>query len=313
MMIIHDYNEYINRILNGDTQSIFSGELSVIRTIESLGSIIPEGRFYVWDNIGKQENPVVNLVEVNYDGRYICISNVQHFEINLDDVAQNLGIEDLGTALRWWNLCFFRDKNGKVLYDTSYNELFVANESEFHLSSIISAFDEALQQIIIDCDNPMLVFEKSNPLVYLLQEKCKDIRCITRSSLPDENNEDIRTITNNIRNVYTTPNSYGNPIAFSFYPNKKKRTTSTVENRFIVSLPCGRLNLDDYAIGNLRFKEVLPDGKVLKDYYCNTSDFMYLEYSYYVDLFGNTILKTTNSMGQNHLVSLNINKIENRL
>lgn len=313
MTIIHDYNEYINRILNGETQSVFSGELSVIRTIESLGAMIPEGKFYVWDNIGKKESPMVNLVEVNYDGRCILISSIQHIDINLIDIAQNLGIEDLNTAIKWWNLCFFRNKNEEVIYDPSYNELFVANESDFHLSSIISAFDDVFQQVLIDRDNPMFVFEYSNVFVYLLQKKSKDIRCITRSSLPGENNEDIRTSIYNIRNVYTTPNVNGTPIAFSFYPKQKKRVTTSIENRFDISIPCGRLNLEDYAIGTLRFKDVLPDGKVLKDYHCCSNDFMYLEYSCYVDLFGNTVLKTTNSMGQNHLVSLNINRIENRL
>lgn len=313
MTIIHDYNEYINRILNGETQSVFSGELSVIRTIESLGSTIPEGKFYVWDNIGKPESPVVNLVEVNYDGRCILISDIQHIDINLADIAQKLGIKDLEAALKWWNLCFFRDKNGEVTYDTSYNVLFVANESEFHLSSFISALDDVFQQVIIDCDNPMFVIENSNPFVYLLQEKSKDIHCITRSPLPDETIEDIRNSINIIRNAYTTPNSKGTPITLSFYPKQKKSAANTIENRFYVSIPCGCLNLEDFAIDGLRFKDVLPNGKVLKDYHCNSNDFMYLEYSYYVDLFGNTMLKTTNSMGHNHLVSLNINQIENRL
>lgn len=313
MTIIHDYNEYINRILNGETQSVFSGELSVIKTIESLGAIIPEGKFYVWDNIGKPENPVVNLVEVNYDGRCILINDIQHIDFNLANIAQKLGIKDLEAALKWWNLCFFRGKNGEVIYDISYDVLFVANESEFHLSSFISALDDVFQQIIIDCDNPMFVIENSNPFVFLLQEKSKDIHCITRSPLPDENIEDIRNSVNTIRNAYATPNSNGTPITLSFYPKQKRGVANTIEKSFYVSIPCGRLNLEEFAIGGLRFKDVLPDGKVLKDFHSNSIDYMYLEYSYYVDLFGNTMLKITNSMGHNHFVSLNINQIENRL
>ena len=114
MTIIHNYNEYINRLLNGETQSVVSGEVSVIRSIESLDFIIPEGKFYVWDNIESLENPVVNLVEVTFDGRSIKINDIQYVNINLVGIAQKIGIKDLEAALKWWNLCFFRNIKGEV-------------------------------------------------------------------------------------------------------------------------------------------------------------------------------------------------------
>ena len=291
--VFNNYQEYISSFENGTVDSAFFGEWSALWVINNCK---PEGSFYLWDSLDGMRSCLLK-VEKNQQKWRIT----QGFELDkfIERIAGELGITaDFETAMKWWNLCYFKDKEGRVHYDTDYDSLYVANYNEKTLREFRERLDECFQEKfpkieelgsapIYVCDDLM----KYNPLVYKLQQN----GCMVKPLPKVEINEETWGQFCELRKEHAAPYCEGETFGLHYYTADQDAMPVEYGRPYLMSLMCGQIQLEDKAIGNVTFKDILPNGALYTDYRSCGVEYMYLEATFYADLFGNTLMKTINS------------------
>lgn len=101
---------------------------------------MPNGLFYIWNVLN--DSGICILSKVEYNGDTLRILEGYFMENALTKISKSVGINDLDAAFRWWNLCYYRDQEGKVIYDSYYENLYVTNGSEKKLSDLHNVLAE---------------------------------------------------------------------------------------------------------------------------------------------------------------------------
>ena len=310
MRIIGDYNDYLSQlkeeVLNGgEIKTIFSGELSLLKVIERYN---PQNVFYVWDSLDDKGNVI--LLKVYIKENILKVLEAHCLDLSIQDIAKNLGIKDIdvSTACEWWNLCYFRDSEGVVIYDDYYDRFLSANESDKTMEVFRRELEKEVDRIPSEIDNGIIYvlgnFASYNPFLYELQKK----KCQVVPVLPDEIKDSCELFYKliEIRNKFERP--YCNGEVYRF-PSSSSVCLSNgsvgCRNPYIITFPSNEIDLNTYVVGNYLLKDILPNGEIRNDYRCFTHDYMLLEVIFYADLFGNTILKSINTTEAHHCVYLN--------
>lgn len=307
MIIIDNYDSYLSRLRMRmeETDVVFSGEWSVLKVINKYN---PQGVFFVLDLLDDKCNAILlQVISINDSVR---ITQAYELGISPYKIAENLGIseDEKTTAVKWWNLCYYRNQEGQVVYDEYYDKMFAANGTEKLMADFREELKKNLESLPkeIAGNNVYVIgdYATFNPLIYELQQLSCQVIPVFAEDLEESEHLEERLL--QLRDEKVVP--YCNGIVY-----KMKRITSegTIEvqaeckHPYAISLPCEDLNLDTYVIGNYTLKKILPQGKVCKDYICGGHEFMYLEQTLYADLFSNTILKSINSEDNDSKILLN--------
>lgn len=295
MEIIDNYDSYLSLFKAGKTDAVFSGEWSVMKIV---GKYKPQGIFYVWDMQDDNKRAILMKVDVAQDS--LRITEAYELGFSPYKIAENLGITeaDMGSAIKWWNLCYYRDQEGNVIYDEYYDTLFAANNTE----KTMNDFREELQKHIVtipkeieNCEMYLLGnFSAFNPLIYELQKlKCK-VTMLSETEINESDNLEEQLL--QLKDEMVIPYCNGEVYKMNRITSEGAvEVLAKCKHVYCISLPCESLDLDAKFVGNYTLKKILPNGEICKDYKCCGHEFMYLEHTFYADLFGNTILKSVNS------------------
>lgn len=305
MEIENNYSSYLSKFEKGEYQCFFSAELNVLRVFVSEDKNLPIGSFYLL-NVSDNENQNL-LLKVAYNDKALRIIEGRYIEKNAKDIATSLDIDNFNAALRWWNLCYFRDKGGTVKYDPYYEEFYAANGSEKTMSDIHRAISLWIESTFVGVEGLIYLlvdFASFNPVIYHLQQrglKVKTLPIDCRES-GSENNEGMMQL----RELLTVPYCDADTVDVSFYTSEGvDNCPANCRHSYLITIPIDLIDINDKAIGNYTYKMILPYGEFCRDYSCCGHDYTYLEMELFADLHGNTILKTTNSKAESKYTIIN--------
>jgi len=302
------YFEYLSELEQKD--SFFSGELSALWVIKKFH---PESSFYVWDALDASR---VCLLKVEKSQDIWRITKGYELDEIVNRIIGEFGIkDDLETVMKWWNLCYFKDKDGTVRYDTYYDndKFYVANDSEKTMGKLRECLDAIFEEMFSKVDElgslpiyTCVELGKCNPLVYEFQQKGCSIESVPKV----DGSEEILTEMIQLRKGFAVPSCNDSKLTMGFYTVEGISCFPVqCQQPYRLTLPIDLIDINDKAIGSYTYKDILKKDKLSRDYTCCGHDYCYLEMELLADLFGNTVLKVTNSQGESEPTI--INKFEN--
>ena len=306
MEIICDYSDYLSILQSGKTSCVFGGETSVLNVVLYEGENLPIGQFYVWDTLC--DSGAVALLKVEYNGDSLRIIEGILMENALMDITRGFGINNLDVAMRWWNLCYFRDKGGKVKYDSYYEIFYAANEIEIKLPDLHKALEIWIEESFVGVEGLIYVLDdlaNCNPIIYLLQQRGLDVKTISIEQSDSVSNYNKRML--QLRQQLSVPYSGTDVVKVSFFTSDSVGS-SLAECRlsYLITIPIDVISINDNAIGSFSYKDILPNEEFCCDYSCCGHDYSYVEMELFADLHGNTTLKTTNSKAESKYSIINM-------
>lgn len=309
MEVISDYSEYLSKYLSevkgGNTKCIFSGELSVLKVYAAEGTNLPLEPFYVWDVLNDVSQTV--LLKVVYNGKSLGIEKGYFIESSLKDILLSLEIGSLDEVVKWWNLCYYRDKRDFVRYDQYYDRFFAGNKTEKMMSKLNDLFSKWIDESIIVDKGLIYVLgnlKDCNPIIYILQEKGFKVRTIHRGN--SERESDTNEMLAQQMKRLATPYSNDNRVTIFFYTLEGiNQYPMLCQQLYRVAIPIDLISINDSAVGSFSYKDILPSGEFCRDYSCCGHDYSYVEMELFADLHGNTVLKTTNSNAESRYTIIN--------
>lgn len=304
MNTIYNYDEYISNLREEITSSIYAGEQSVLDILEVEATNIPIGQFYVWDTICDSE---VVLLKVEYHSESLRILEGVFMENALVSIVNGFGINNLDEAIRWWNLCYFRDKEGTVKYDSFYENFYAANETENKISDLNKALEKWIEDSFADVKGLICVLgdlSNCNPIIYQLQQRGLEVKTV---SIP--NSENVSEFDNRklqLREQLAVPYCDADIVNMNFLTSDGVGNSPAECHRsYLITIPIDLIRIDDNALGSFSYKDILPSEEFCRDYSCCGHDYAYLEMELFADLHGNTVLKTTNSKADSKYTIIN--------
>ncbi len=295
MEVISDYSAYLSKVEKGETQCIFSGELSVLKVYAAEGTNLPLEPFYVWDVLNDVSQTV--LLKVVYNGKSLCIEKGYFIEKSLNEIVLSLEIGSLDEVVKWWNLCYYRDKQDFVRYDRYYDRFFAANKTEKKMSELNEIFSKWIDDSIIVDKGLIYVsgnLKDCNPIIYLLQEKGFNVRTIRGEN--SERESDANEMLAQQMKRLAIPYSNENEVTIGFYTLEGiNQYPMQCQQLYRVAIPIDMIDISDKAIGEYSYKDIVPNGEFCIDYSCCGHDYCCLEMELFADLHGNTALKTINT------------------
>lgn len=301
-MMIYDYKQYLlklkeeieSKTAGTKISTVFSGEWSVLKVIEKYS---PEGEFFVWDML---DNDSSILLMAHHTHDSFLISKAYQLDLSIAKIAKEVCIPEsaIQSAIKWWNMCFYRNNEGIVLYDDFYPQLYASSDTESRMKDFCDCLQKHLEIIPNDISGHDVYllgeFATINPFIYFLQKKgCQVIPNTSdiiqespgaEESLLKLREKIVRPICNN--EVYLTTLVTTDGVI---------QVPAKCGQGYVISLPCDDLDLEAECFGNHSLREILPNGEIRRDYRCCGNEYMYLKQAFYADLFGNTFLKSLNS------------------
>ena len=304
MEIISDYSIYLSKVEKGETQCIFSGEMSVLKVFAKEGANLPVEPFYVWDDLNCERRTV--LLKVIYNGKSLCIVEGHCLEKSLKDIALSFGIGNLDDANQWWNLCYYSDERGIVHYDTYYDRYYAAGETEKYMSEIQEEFRKFTNFPFLESEGLIYLLgdlATCKPIVYLLQQRGLEVKTIQWDNT--KNTSDIERM-ELLRKRLAVPYACGNQVFMGFFTSESiSYSLALCQHPYMVNIPIDMVDINDKAIGECIYKDILPNGEFSHDYSCCGHNYCYLEIELLADLHGNTVLKATDSREKSRFAIIN--------
>lgn len=297
MEIINDYSLYLSKIGKSPPPlCIYSGEVGVLRAILENVEPFPTGLFYVWDNLNDEGRTV--LLKAMYDGESLRIIKGWIVDKTIFDIAKSLEIDDIDAAIRWWNLCYYRDPQGKVRYDSYYDEnLFAANKTEKKMSELKESIAQWIENSFVGVDGLIYVLgdlADCNPVIYQLQQRGLEVKTLPMDSADSVSDDNDRLL--QLRDRLALPYCDSNQINISIIASDGiDNCPAECHRSYLITIPIDLISINDIAVGSFSYKEILPSEEFYRDYSCCGHDYSYVEMELFADLHGNTVLKTTNS------------------
>ena len=298
MEIVCDYSDYLSILQSGKTSCVFGGETSVLNVVLCEKDILPIGQFYVWDTIC--DSGAVALLKVEYNGDSLRIIEGLLMENTLMDIARGFGINNLDVAIRWWNLCYFRDKAGKVKFDSYYEIFYAANEIENKISDLHKALEIWIEKSFADVEGLIYVLGKlanCNPIIYQLQQRGLEVKTVSIANYGNVSEFDDCKL--QLREQLAVPYCDADIVNMNFFTSDGVGNSPAECHRsYLITIPIDLIRINDNALGSFSYKDILPSEEFCRDYSCCGHDYAYLEMGIFADLHGNTVLKTTNSKAE---------------
>ena len=305
MVLTNDYCSYLSKFINGETDCLFRGELSVLQVISTIGDELKEGQYYILDSYIEEE--LVLLLKIKYDRHSLRILTCHTFQHPVLQIAKALNIRNIEEAKSWWNLCYFRDNHNQIHYDPYYDVFFAANEVQATMSCAREALNEWFAKSIVVDEGIFLVLGDLaffNPILYLLQQKCLEVKTLQIDEHGCLTNWEERLV--QLRNQFSIPYCSHEIVKICTF-NSEGVVFSPVEcnHSYLIAIPIDLIGIDDKAIVEYTYKDILYNGVFCRDYSCYGHDYCLIEMEFYADLHGNTVLKTTNSMTESKYTIIN--------
>lgn len=300
MEIINDYRKYTSKLELGDTNCMFKGELSVLRVLHEKGAQMPLKTFYVFDDLNKSKDCV--LLKAKYNGNSLRIIDCIQIKNIVEIIASSLQIEreNLEQAKKWWNLCYHRTQNGEIKYDPYYDQLYAAGGTQSLLGELRNKLDDFFCELKLESSIPFFVLgtlRYFNPFIFKIQEA----GCEVDSINSNDSNDDIEHIAAFEQLRLTLASQICNDKKarmFTYTGDSVDEVQIRVGKPYVLFLPCSDIDINEIVVENITYKTFLPEACILRDYRCGGVDFMYIEICFLADVFGNTLLRTTNSKGK---------------
>ena len=305
MKITSNYSEYLSNLQNGRTSEVFGGEASVLKICLAEGDDLPKGVFYVWDVLN--DSGIGILSKVEYDGDTLRILEGFFMDNALMNIANSVGINDLDIANKWWNLCYFRDREGTVKYDSYYANFYVANESEKKLSDFHKVLAEWIEKSFGGVEGLIYVLgdmANSNPIIYQLQQRGLEVKTVSIANYENVSEFD--------GHVLQLREQLAIPYCDAYIVNVSSIALDGIDNcpaechrSYLITIPIDLISITDIAVGNFSYKDILPSEEFHRDYSCCGHDYCYVEMELFADLHGNTVLKAINSKAESKYTIIN--------
>lgn len=303
MEIINSYNEYLSHFEKGLFSGFHIGEVSLLKVFVSERDKIHIGHFYVFYNLNEEQ---LVLIKAVYDGVSLHIVEGRTKDVDLSYIVKDWNINNIEEAKRWWNMCYHRDKHGYVKYDPYYSDFFVSNGSDIKMSELQMAFEwidclfpEELSVVYILGD-----MSNCNPFLYRLQQKGFDVKTIQTDNL--ESSPNWNACIDQLRTQLSIPLCNNDIATICHYDSEKVHISPAKCNySYMISIPMDSVGIDDKAIGDYSYKDILYNGELCHDYTCCGHDYSSVEMVLFADLHGNTVIKTTNSKAESKYTIIN--------
>lgn len=305
MEIISNYSEYLSNLQNGRTSEVFGGEASVLKICLAEGDDLPKGLFYVWEVL--DNSGIGFLSKVEYKGDTLRILEGFFMDHALMNIANSVGVSDLDIAIKWWNLCYFRDREGTVKYDSYYANFYVANESEKKMSDFHKVLAEWIEETFEGVEGLIYVLgdmANCNPIIYQLQQRGLEVKTVSIANYEIVSEFDGHVL--QLREQLAIPYCDADIVNVSFIAhNGIGNCPAECHRSYLITIPIDLIDIEDKAIGDFTYKDILSNGKFCRDYSCCGHDYSYVEMEFFADLHGNTVLKTTNSEAESKYTIIN--------
>ncbi len=305
MEFICNYNDYLSSLQRGNTLCAFDGEVSVLNVVLGKGDELPIGQFYVLDTI--RDSETIALMKVEYTGDSLRILEGRFIENSLMDVANGFGIKNLDVAIRWWNLCYFRDGEGKVKHEPYYDNFYLANESENKLLDLHKALAEWIEESFAGVEGLIYILgdlANCNSIIYQLQQRGLKVKTVSIANSENISEIDERMLS--LREKLAIPYCDAGIVNVSFIaPDGIDKFPAECHRSYLITIPIDLTSINDNAIGSFSYKDILPSEEFCRDYSCCGHDYSYVEMDLFADLHGNTVLKTTNSKAESKYTIIN--------
>lgn len=305
MEIIRNYDKYLSSLQNGQTSVVFGGEVSILEIYLTEGGNIPNGMFYVWEVLN--DSGIDILLKVENNGETLRILEGFLMENALMNIANSIGINDLDVAIKWWDMCYHRDKHGIIRYDSYYDRYYAANESDNKLSDFQEALALWIEDIFAGVEGLVYVLgnlANCNPVIYQLQQKGLETKTVSIAN--SENVSEFEDRILQLREQLAIPCCDANIVNVSLIAsNGIDNCPAECHRSYLITIPIDLISIDDNAVGSFSYKDILPSEKFCLDYSCCGHDYSYVEMELFADLHGNTVLKTTNSKAESKYTIIN--------
>lgn len=289
MHIIKDQRDYIERRLSGEKviPRAYLHGLTAVEKRESANEVMVISI--------SQSDLSIYLYEIK-DNNFRIISFQENVHHTLSEVLSRELLDE--QTLAWWKVVFF-EIEGQCKYDSSYDNLQIAENSAQTFKEIIQSVTQSLEELDIPkVPSTVCIFGEysMNPLVrYVLQKKlephnssiqlipCEDIAKDTfdgsqsRIILPSEINQSLPM---KINGLLFTDLVIQQPIPITF-------PMECIDNVLVNDISWSRLVSDrtpDYRVGNLEFKHLFLQADC--------------------DVYGDIFLSCEDSHGNNVIVKL---------
>ena len=302
METIIDYSRYLTRIESGDSLCISCAESSALRLLNAIDTQIDDGPFYVLDLF--DGDGLFILVQVYKQQSCTRITKYDILPFSINQIAAKLDVSNVDKAIRWWNLCYSKHNN-QISYDKYYDDYYVADDSSHQMRELEIIIKSLFERIPFEVNLPIYVLGQVatyNPILYLLQKNMLANMVLIPDCVHINSYSDEELI--NIRNKFSGIIEIARLSLYTIVNNGSLNISPDLGRPYLVSLPCDHISLNDIAIGDLTYNTILPDNQILYDYQSGSYRFMYLEVTYFVDLFGNILMKATNSKYVSKIVIL---------
>lgn len=303
MDVISCYNDYLTKFEKGETSNFFFEEISVLEVLETYSENIPTGQFYILNITG--EGGRIVLLKVEYDGKKLRILEGLFLENALMNIANSFYINNHNEAIRWWNLCYHCDKHGKVKYDSYYDKYYAANETEKKMSDLQREIAKWIEDSFVGVEGLIYILgdlSNNNPIIYQLQQKGLEVKIFNNSKSLAEVNEHIIKQ----RERLAIPYCDAGLVTVGFLTsNGIEKCPAECHRSYLITIPIDLININDNAVGSFSYKDILPSEGFCRDYSCCGHNYCYVEMELFADLYGNTVLKTTNSKAESKYTIIN--------
>ncbi len=304
MNVISDYYKYISLIEQGDTQCVYGSELSVLRIFNSENGIL-DSTFHVLDTINNEGKTV--LLKVMHNEGSLRITDGCCIEKSLTDIAKGMNITDLNQAINWWNLCYYTDGEGNIKYDPYYDTFYAANETELKMSDLHKVIEHWVEDLLGDVKGLVYILgdlANCNPVLHQLQRKGLEVKTLTIDD------SDSTSISNEkllkMRGRLAIPYCDANIVNVNNFTSKGiDNNIAQCRHSYLIDIPIDLIDINDKAIGDYTYKNIIYSGEFYKDYTCCGHEYSYIEMEFFADLHGNTVLKTTNSKAESKYTIIN--------
>ncbi len=198
--------------------------------------------------------------------------------------------------LKWWN-CVFFECDGKRSYDSFYDDLHVADDTDITFKNVIKGFESALSKMPLSklgnhvfltgdlAENPLLQYVLQNRLSKVISILHCDNEAATYSEnkmviLPKEKLDSLKLNTNITIDLASMVNK---PIS--------------------ITLPLDSATMDSMMLPNIKWESIRIDSS--KDYSVNGLDFKTVKLHVECDVFQNVFLYCEDMSGNQKVIQVN--------
>ena len=286
MKTIDLYEQYLDRLRNGEADCTLTGEAVALQIVEQYH---PESDFAVWMCLNDGRTALLNVSMDNGKAYTSEPPVIIGQEVFADE--QLKGFLANGRTQGWWNLCFRKTDDGTVTYDTYYDTFFADDETTDTLLKIRQYAAGLLKAMPFRPSVPVFLtgrLSQVHLLGYILQEQISaTVRLI--SATGDVTLDQL----NDLRGKYCASRDGGSSLRLWYATEKGSSCVSLRSGQcHLLSLPLDEAILQQPIATGTTYRDILPTDQLTADFEEDGTSYMTLQLESVIDIFGHTLLLT---------------------